>query len=308
MKYFFTSLFAFTFLLTKAQSISEITIPISGGILSAELTEVNKNYIIISIAGSGPTDRDGNNPQMKNNSLIMLSDSLVSKGFSTLRIDKRGVGKSTVAEMKEENLSFDTFVNDLSKWVNALKEKGFQRIYLMGHSEGSLISIIASQRNSNINGLISIAGAGTSADSILMTQMKMQPPQIQELVKNYLDTLKNEKLLSNVPPYMYALFRPSVQPYMISWIKYNPSIEISKLNIPILILQGDSDLQVSIEDAHKLNNANPSSSLKILSSTNHVLKIVKDQMENQKSYMDTSFALNSDIAVLIKGFIDKTVK
>jgi pimeloyl-ACP methyl ester carboxylesterase len=304
MKNLFTTVFAITFLLTKAQ---EITIPIEEGVLSAELTEVNKNYLIISIAGSGPTDRDGNNPQMKNNSLKMLSDSLVSKGFSTLRIDKRGVGKSTITNMKEENLSFDTFVNDLSKWTNAMKEKGFKRIYLMGHSEGSLISIIASQRNSNINGLVSIAGAGTSADTIIMTQLKMQPPQVQELVKNYLDTLKGGKLLTNVPQYMYALFRPSVQPYMISWIKYNPSIEISKLNIPILILQGDSDLQVSIEDAQKLKDANSSSSFKILSSTNHVLKIVKDQTENQKSYIDSSYALNFEIAKHITEFI-KNIK
>ena len=304
MKNLFTTVFAITFLLTKAQ---EITIPIAEGVLSAELTEVNKNYLIISIAGSGPTDRDGNNPQMKNNSLKMLSDSLVSKGFSTLRIDKRGVGKSTITNMKEENLSFDTFVNDLSKWTNAMKEKGFKRIYLMGHSEGSLISIIASQRNSNINGLVSIAGAGTSADTIIMTQLKMQPPQVQELVKNYLDTLKGGKLLTNVPQYMYALFRPSVQPYMISWIKYNPSIEISKLNIPILILQGDSDLQVSIEDAQKLKDANSSSSFKILSSTNHVLKIVKDQTENQKSYIDSSYALNFEIAKHITEFI-KNIK
>ena len=288
----------------NAQTISEISIPIADGILSAELTEVNKNFLIISVAGSGPTDRDGNNPQMKNNSLKMLSDSLVSKGFSTLRIDKRGVGKSTITNMKEENLSFDTFVNDLSKWTNAMKEKGFKRVYLMGHSEGSLISIIASQRNSNINGLVSIAGAGTSADSLLLTQIKSQPPQIQELVKYYLDTLKLGKLLTNIPPYMNALFRPSVQPYMISWIKYNPSIEISKLKIPILILQGDNDLQVSIDDALKLKNANPFSSLKILSSTNHVLKIVKNHMENQNSYIDSSFQINSDIPKFIDEFIN----
>ena len=133
--------------------------------------------------------------------------------------------------------------------------------------------------------------------------MKTQPSQIQELVANYLDTLKKSQLLINVPLYLYALFRPSVQPYMISWIKYNPSIEISKLKIPILILQGDNDLQVSIEDAKKLKDNNKSAKLEILESTNHVLKVVKDPIENQRSYTDSSFPLNPKIADKINEFI-----
>ena len=303
MKLTFIFLLVFIFKGLNSQKVSEVSIQITDGILSAELSEVNKKYLIIFVAGSGPTDRDGNNPNMKNNSLKMLSDSLVSRGFSTLRIDKRGVAKSLVANIKEETLRFDTFVMDLSSWIDIMNVKGFQNIMLLGHSEGSLISIIASLNNKRVKGLISIAGAGTSADSILLTQMKTQPSQIQELVANYLDTLKKSQLLINVPLYLYALFRPSVQPYMISWIKYNPSIEISKLKIPILILQGDNDLQVSIEDAKKLKDNNKSAKLEILESTNHVLKEVKDPIENQRSYTDSSFPLNPKIADKINEFI-----
>ena len=303
MKLTFIFLLVFIFKGLNSQKVSEVSIQITDGILSAELSEVNKKYLIIFVAGSGPTDRDGNNPNMKNNSLKMLSDSLVSRGFSTLRIDKRGVAKSLVANIKEETLRFDTFVMDLSSWIDIMNVKGFQNIMLLGHSEGSLISIIASLNNKRVKGLISIAGAGTSADSILLTQMKTQPSQIQELVANYLDTLKKSQLLINVPLYLYALFRPSVQPYMISWIKYNPSIEISKLKIPILILQGDNDLQVSIEDAKKLKDNNKSAKLEILESTNHVLKVVKDPIENQRSYTDSSFPLNPKIADKINEFI-----
>ena len=186
MKLTFIFLLVFIFKGLNSQKVSEVSIQITDGILSAELSEVNKKYLIIFVAGSGPTDRDGNNPNMKNNSLKMLSDSLVSRGFSTLRIDKRGVAKSLVANIKEETLRFDTFVMDLSSWIDIMNVKGFQNIMLLGHSEGSLISIIASLNNKRVKGLISIAGAGTSADSILLTQMKTQPSQIQELVANYL--------------------------------------------------------------------------------------------------------------------------
>ena len=303
MKLTFIFLLVFIFKGLNSQKVSEVSIQITDGILSAELSEVNKKYLIIFVAGSGPTDRDGNNPNMKNNSLKMLSDSLVSRGFSTLRIDKRGVAKSLIANIKEETLRFDTFVCDLSNWIDTMNVKGFQNIMLLGHSEGSLVSIITSLNNKRVKGLISIAGAGTSADSIILTQMKTQPSQIQELVANYLDTLKKSQLLINVPLYLYALFRPSVQPYMISWIKYNPSIEISKLKIPILILQGDNDLQVSIEDAKKLKDNNKSAKLEILESTNHVLKVVKDPIENQRSYTDSSFPLNPKIADKINEFI-----
>ena len=104
MKLTFIFLLVFIFKGLNSQKVSEVSIQITDGILSAELSEVNKKYLIIFVAGSGPTDRDGNNPNMKNNSLKMLSDSLVSRGFSTLRIDKRGVAKSLVANIKRRNL------------------------------------------------------------------------------------------------------------------------------------------------------------------------------------------------------------
>jgi pimeloyl-ACP methyl ester carboxylesterase len=306
MRLLITYIFAFTFIGLKAQTISEIALALRDGNLSAELTEVNKDFLIISVAGSGPTDRDGNNPKMKNNSLKMLSDNLVSNGFSTLRIDKRGIGKSLVTKLQEKELSFDTFVYDLLKWNDTMTKLGFHNIYYMGHSEGSLVSIIASLKSPNIKGLISIAGAGTSADSILINQIKSQPIAIQNLVINYLDTLKKGQLLQNVPPFLNSLFRPSVQPYMISWIKYNPSIELSKLKIPVLILQGDSDLQVSIEDANKLRANSVKATLHILYSTNHVLKLVKDQTENQKSYMDPTYPINPELPKYISSFIKET--
>ncbi|WP_419536539.1 hypothetical protein [Endozoicomonas sp.] len=69
-----------------------------------------------------------------------------------------------------------------------------------------------------------------------------------------------------------SLFRPSVQPYMISWVQYDPAIEVAKLKIPTLIIQGSTDLQVGIHDAEFLATASPKAQKVIIQGMNHVLK------------------------------------
>ncbi len=299
----------FLIILTKlnSQIKSEFNLPLFNGKLTGELTVVNfksKTPLVIFIAGSGPTDRNGNSKMTKSDCYLQLSDSLSNMGISTLRLDKRGIGNSIIDSFKEESMNIDTLVSDIDKIVDSMSNrKEFSKIYLLGHSEGSLIGILASQKNKFVNGLISIAGAGTSADSIILLQLSSQPKQVINIVSNYLDTLKQGKALTDVPKSFYALFRPSVQPYMISWIKYNPSSEISKLNIPILILQGKNDLQVKVEDAVKLNISSKQSSLMLLDNTNHILKLVRSMEENKKSYNDPTFLLNADIPMHIKTFI-----
>jgi pimeloyl-ACP methyl ester carboxylesterase len=296
----------------SSQNKSEFELLISNGKLTGELTTVDtrsKTPLIIFIAGSGPTDRNGNSKMTKSSCYLKLSDSLISMNISTLRLDKRGVGNSKFDSLKEENMNIDTLVSDVVKVVDSMsKRKEFSTIYLLGHSEGSLIGMLASQKNKYVNGLISIAGAGTSADSIILSQLSSQPKQVTDIVEKYLDTLRQGKLLTNVPKSFYMLFRPSVQPYMISWLKYNPSIEISKLLIPILIIQGKSDLQVSVDDAIKLSKGNKNSELILLEKTNHVLKKVENLEENQKSYMDSSFLLSSELVYSVKDFVKKNYK
>ena len=62
---------------------------------------------------------------------------------------------------------------------------------------------------------------------------------------------------------LMTLFRPSVQPYLISWYRYNPQEVIAKLRQPVLILQGDKDVQVSEEDAKLLKQSLPKAQFQI---------------------------------------------
>ena len=260
--------------------------------------------VALIIAGSGPTDRDGNNAMMKNNSLKMLAESLANNGIASLRYDKRGIGESKAALISEVNLSFEDLIQDAQQWVRMLKEnKNFSKIIIIGHSEGSLIGMNAAK---NANGFISLAGAGRSADLILKEQLGAQPKQVQDLCFPIIDSLTAGKLVDNVNPMLNSLFRSSVQPYMISWFKHNPQQDIKQLKFPCLIIQGDNDLQVSISDARLLSDAKNNNQLVIIEKMNHIFKIIEsgDRSANVAAYSDPSMPISTGLAEAIVKYIN----
>ncbi len=194
-------------------------------------------------------------------------------------------------------------------WISLLKsDKRFSSVFVLGHSEGSLIGMIAAGQ-SHAAGFISVSGAGKSADKILQEQLKTKlPPQLLYESNKILDSLKAGKIVSDVNPGLVALYRPGVQPYMISWLKYDPAKEISKLKIPVLIIQGSTDLQVTVEDAELLWAAKPDSKLIIMDNMNHVLKESEsDVQKNLATYSNPNLPLKSGLTDEIVNFI-KTEK
>lgn len=305
----FATLFLFTFsssfVFGQEENIvlKTLTGDIDGTLLVPESTE--SIPVVLIIAGSGPTDRNGNNAAMENNSLKYLAQALAMNGFASVRYDKRGIGRSQDAITKESDYRFEDLMEDVKGWVNLIsKDKRFNRIIIAGHSEGSLLGMIAAENNIKVSAFISIAGAGRLADQILKEQFKDAPQDVKDVIFPIIDTLKRGDTTSHVPKFFYSLFRPSVQPYMISWFKYNPQEEIKKLNIPILILQGTSDLQVSMEDAHFLAKGNPSSKLAVIDNMNHVLKIIiGDKKANKASYDNADLPIADDLVKAIVDFI-----
>jgi hypothetical protein len=261
--------------------------------------------LVIIIAGSGPTDRDGNTIMIKgkNNSLKYLANELGNAGIASIRYDKRGIGESKLAMKSEADLRFDDYVNDVIDWINKFKKDNrFSEIIIAGHSEGSLIGMIAAK--GLVDKYISIAGPGDKAGNIIKKQLNSQPKEIQESANTAIDSIDAGFIVKKINPMLYSLFRPSVQPYLISWFKYNPQTEIKKLKIPILILQGDNDIQVSVEDAQLLYKAQPEATLTIITNMNHVLKIVEgDKSKNIKSYSDASLPIADEVIKAIVGFV-----
>ena len=275
---------------------------IKGSLLTPSGSE--KIPVVLIIAGSGPTDRNGNNPMMTNNSLKMLAIGLKKSGIASLRFDKRGVGESKNSGLQESDLRFEHYVKDVEQWIKLLKENvRFSDVIVLGHIEGSLIGMIASQKN-EVKKFISVAGVGISAGDILRQQLKVQPQFVLNQSLPIIEKLENGEIEENVPQMLYSLFRPSVQPYMISWFKYDPQKEIAKLDKPVLIIQGTTDIQVSVSDADKLALANNKSQKQIIEGMNHILKEAKaDRQKNIETYSIPDLPLKKGLIEVIVKFI-----
>jgi pimeloyl-ACP methyl ester carboxylesterase len=264
--------------------------------------------VVLIISGSGPTDRDGNSILLpgKNNSLLQLADSLAQHGIGTLRYDKRGIGKSRPdTMMSEQNMTIDLIADDAKAMYDWLKSQGYKNIFIAGHSEGSLIGLmIASELKPK--GFISIAGAGRKAGDLLKEQLAGQlSPQLSTELNNSIDSLERGESVSVVNAALMSLLRPSIQPYMKSWLKQDPQKLISKLSCPVLILQGTKDLQVKEIDAQKLLQAKQDAKLVMIKNMNHVLKQVDSDKpeDNVKAYSDPNLQVVKELISTITSFI-----
>jgi pimeloyl-ACP methyl ester carboxylesterase len=263
--------------------------------------------VVLLIAGSGPTDRDGNSLALpgKNNGLKMLAEGLAAKGIVSLRFDKRGIAESKEAGAAEKDLRFDTYVDDAAAWAGQLKrDHRFTSLTIIGHSEGALIGTVAAQRGAAA-AFVSIAGVSRAADAVLRGQLAGKlPPDLQEISERTLTALKSGKTVDDIPQSLAALYRPSVQPYLISWFRYDPVAEIKKLNIPVLIVQGTTDIQVAVDDARSLATAKPEARLEIIDGMNHVMKIVDADMNKQvASYSDPGLPIARHLVEVVATFV-----
>jgi pimeloyl-ACP methyl ester carboxylesterase len=262
-------------------------------------------------AGSGPTDRDGNGPSARNDSLKLLAEALAARGIASVRTDKRGIGASAAAgPASEHDLRFETLVEDAAAWATRLgKDARFSSVSIIGHSEGSLIGMLAAAKGP-VRAFVSIAGAGRPAGVLLRAQLAPRtPPDLLAVANHIIDELEFGREVANVPQLLSPLFRPSVQPYLIGWLRYDPAREISDLNLPALVVQGTADLQVTEEDARLLDADRPETEVVLVPGMNHVLKDVSGTLAEQlPSYNDPSLPIDPAVPDAIAAFLTKILR
>ena len=263
--------------------------------------------LVVIQAGSGPTDRNGNSGNaLKANSYRLIAEALSKKNIATLITDKRGIGKSAGAMKSEANLRFDDYADDLAGWISFIKkDKRIGKIFIAGHSEGSLVGMLAVQKE-KVDGYISIAGAGESIDKIITWQYAQQLPKAAVVVDSLFTRIRKKQKIDTVPPYLLSIFRPSVQPYILSWMQHDPCEEIKKLTIPILILQGTTDIQVEMKETEILKACKPTAILKIITGMNHILKEAPlDRKKNIATYTNETLPVMPGLVDLITEFVNK---
>jgi hypothetical protein len=312
-------LLPFLFFLPLAAMAQDTFSKKSVGTTNAQHTEVNVNNniqgslftpdtfekvpLVIILADSGATDRNGNERRTKSNAYLHLADSLLTKGVATYRYDKRILTQIKNRKPSDKTL-FSDFIIDAKESVNFFKnDSRFSRIYIAGHGQGSLVGMLAVDKD--VDGFISLNGAGQSIDALIVQQIAQQQPGLDKIAAKTFERVKNSReLVVDIERDLYVIIGPQVQTFMKSWMLYDPAKEIKKLRVPILIINGSKNRQVDPSEAAILKDAVPNASLELIENMNHVLKTVgEDEIEASKSYSNPKVPLSGELVDIIVRFI-----
>ncbi|OZV67499.1 alpha/beta fold hydrolase [Winogradskyella aurantia] len=259
--------------------------------------------LAIFIQGSGNPDRNGNQLALgiKANYIKSLRDSLNQNGIAFYSFDKRNVTPSNI-KFLTQHFIFEDLVDDVETIINHFgNDKRFNSITLIGHSQGSLVGMLAISEH--IDGFVSVSGLGESADKTIVKQVTAQSEVLGNTTREHFSELKATGSIKEVNPMLISLFAKQNHEFLISYINYIPSEEIKKIKIPILILNGTKDLQVKTSEAELLHKANPESKLVLIENMNHVLKTIDNDEDNLKSYSSSEFPLSKHLVAEITEFI-----
>lgn len=200
--------------------------------------------VVLLIAGSGPTDRGGNQQRalLFNDALKQLGRGLAARRVAAFRYDRRGVGESAAAAPEEKDFRIEMLADDAAAWITMLRDDGrFSTVAIAGHSEGSLVGMLAAGRSAP-DGFVSLAGPGRPFAEVLRDQLQRNlDGDLRREALRIVDELVAGRTVEVARQEFALLFRPSVQPYRISTFRYDPARELASLSVPVLVVQGTTD-------------------------------------------------------------------
>ncbi len=252
----------------------------------------DKPPVLVIVAGSGPTDRDGNNLLgVKADGYRMLAEALAEKGIATVRYDKRGVGKSGT-NFDPGKVVLDDFVNDAGSFVEKMKmDTRFSSVGVVGHSEGGLIAILLAERTP-FDAMVLVSTAGRTFQVLLHEQFgKKMDPKTLAAADKAMTSIRLGMSGDPMPPELAPLFPPQVRAFLRSELDLDPLLHLKKSKVKTAIVQGERDIQVTVADAKLLAAARPDAKLTLVPKMSHVLKDEPSESSPQRSYVDPSIAL-----------------
>jgi len=306
----------FTFLIAAAAVAvgMPVTAPGPQGPLEGTYLDAGKHTpVVLIIPGSGPTDRDGNNPLgITAAPYRLLAEALATQAVSSVRIDKRGLGGSKGAVADGNKVTIADYVTDTHNWIAAIRKRtGVKCVWVLGHSEGSLVALAAAQQPDGMCGVISVSGAGRKLSDVIRDQLRANPANapLLDQAMAALDALEKGQHVdvSGMNPALLRLFAPQVQDFLIDDFRHDPAKLAASLKLPLLIVQGERDIQISAADARALAAAQPKAKLVLVPAMNHVLKDVAndDRSANVATYSDSSLPVDSTLIDAIGSFVKR---
>lgn len=287
-----------------APEVKELSVNgLSGTMVNAR----NSDPVVLIVPGSGPTDRDGNGPMIKTDAYKLLAEGLIGERIATVRVDKRGMFGSKDAG-DPNAVTPEIYANDIRAWIDAIRqERGSDCVFLLGHSEGALMVTLAAEGRKDVCGLILVSGMGRTMGTVIREQLNANPanaPLLPQAMAALSELEAGRDVdTTGMHPALLSLFAPQVQGYLKSVLTIDPVEAVRRARKETLIVQGDRDLQVTLEDA-KLLDAARDTKLRVISGMNHVLKAApEDRAGNLATYSDPSLPLADDVIRRIRQFV-----
>lgn len=271
-------------------------ITLSGTLSFTETTQP----LVIWVHGSGNIDRNGTQKGLLPLRYIQkCRDSLNARGLAFFSYDKRTANSANKDLLK--TTLFDDLVTDLQIVVDHLKkEKRFSKIVLIGHSQGSLVAMLGAKNSDKI---ISLAGPASPIQEIIVQQIAKNAAILAPFAKKHFEELEKTGTIKEINPMLMNIFAKPMHAFLRSWMHYHPTKVARTLQQPLLIIQGEKDLQVAVRDAQLLKDAVPKATLVVIKNMNHVLKTIQKDSDNMTSYTDPSFPLSVTLVNAIVKFV-----
>ncbi|MEM7254041.1 MAG: alpha/beta fold hydrolase [Pseudomonadota bacterium] len=265
---------------------------------------------VLLIGGSGPTDRDGNQPGLVNDSLKLLAEGLNQHDVLTLRYDKRFAGASVPDGLREIDLRFHILVEDAHHWLRFLSSRApAAKQFVIGHSQGGLVAFLVAQTLDDLGGVVGMAAPGRPVDVLIESQIALHAPKLSEEIRIALRQLRLGQPVEYSSAKLANLLRPSVQPFLRSWMMIDPANVVETITTPTLLLYGGRDIQVRPQEGDYLVRANPAIRTHTVPEMNHVLKRVDQSPESQRqAYTDPTLPLASELVRILVDFISTSTK
>ncbi|KGC07134.1 prolyl oligopeptidase family protein [Burkholderia cepacia] len=292
---------------------TEIEVPGPAGPLKGTLSSpaADDVPVVLIVPGSGPTDRNGNGPNgLQASTYRLLAEGLLGEGIASVRIDKRGMYGSASAIADADDVTIDDYATDVRAWVAAIRTRtSARRVWVLGHSEGGWVALSAARQAAGICGVILVSTPGRPLGQVLTQQLQSNPANAGVLrnAMSILEALEAGKTVdaAGIDPALMPLFRPQVQRFLMSALAIDPAALLATYTKPVLIVQGARDIQVGVQDAQRLKDANPRARLTIVANANHVLKTVHTDAwdENLATYSNPDRPLVNGVVEAIAAFI-----
>jgi uncharacterized protein len=289
-----------------------LTLP---GTLTLPATVSGKIPVVLIVAGSGPTDRNGSSiapdytgPLPRPNMYAQLAWQLAQQGIASVRYDKRSLGEN-LKRIVIANTSWDDFINDVTAGAKQLSaDARFSRVVLLGHSEGAGLALEAANRGAPASAVIMASGAGRKYLPIIHEQLSRQLDSATLIAYDsaMATYLRGGTPSADLPPALMSLLHPDNRKFMQGASAYDPPPKIAHVKVPVLIVQGAYDGQVSLDaDAKVLAAAQPAAKLVVLPTTNHVLKAASSAAlaTQVPLYMDPRTPIAPEVATTISTWI-----